>query len=117
MFVLNLIKIKTMKIASTPKPPYVCAIFTSIRTNIEEGYEKMDALTFKEIENIEGYLGCESFRNKNGFGVNVSYWKNLQALKIWKENTLHKKAQLLGKEKWYKNYKLRICSVERDYEK
>ena len=96
------------KIAYTPRPPYVCAIFTSIRTGVQEGYDEMDELTFKEIETIEGYLGNKSFRDENGFGVNVSYWK---------ENTLHKKAQALGKEKWYKNYKLRICSVERDYEK
>ena len=102
-------------IANTPKPPYVAAIFTSIRTNVEEGYDKMDELTFKEIETINGYLGCEAYRDENGFGVNVSYWKDLNALKNWKENTLHKKAQALGKEKWYKNYKLRIYLVQRDY--
>ena len=105
------------KIANTPRPPYVCAIFTSIRTDVQEGYDEMDELTFKEIETNEGYLGCESFRDEDGFGVNVSYWKDMNALKNWKENTLHKKAQALGKEKWYKNYKLRICLVERDYEK
>ena len=93
-------------IANTPKPPYIAAIFTSIRTNVEEGYDKMDELTFKEIETINGYLGCEAYRDESGFGVIVSYWK---------ENTLHKKAQALGREKWYKNYKLRICLVERDY--
>ena len=102
-------------IANTPNPPYVAAIFTSIRTNVEEGYDKMDELTFKEIETINGYLGCEVYRDENGFGVNVSYWKDLNALKNWKENTLHKKAQVLEREKWYKNYKLRICLVERDY--
>jgi len=106
-----------MKIATTPSPPYVCAIFTSIRTNFDDGYNEMDKLTFKEIETIDGYLGCESFRDKNGFGVNVSYWIDLKALQSWKENTLHKKAQQLGKEKWYENYKLRICTVERDYQK
>jgi len=111
------IKISFMKIATTPSPPYVCAIFTSIRTNFDDGYNEMDKLTFKEIETIDGYLGCESFRNKNGFGVNVSYWIDLKALQNWKENTLHKKAQQLGKEKWYENYKLRICTVERDYQK
>ena len=77
----------------------------------------MDELTFKEIGTIKEYLGCEAFRDENGFGVNVSYQKDMAALKNWKENTLHKKAQVLGKEKQYKNYKLRICSVERDYEK
>ena len=102
-------------IANTPKPPYVPAIFTSIRTNVEEEYDKMDELTFKEIETINGYLGCEAYRDENSFGVNVSYWKDLNVLKKWKENTLHKKAQALGREKWCKNYKLRIYLVERDY--
>ena len=60
-------------IANTPQPPYFSAIFTSIRTEVEEGYDKMDELTFKEIETIEGCLGCETFRDKNSFGVNVSY--------------------------------------------
>tara|TARA_B100000315_G_C14346120_1_gene481842 strand:+ start:227 stop:553 length:327 start_codon:yes stop_codon:yes gene_type:complete len=103
-------------IANTPKPPYASSIFTSIRTDVDEKYDKMDELTFKEIETIKGYLGCETFRDKNGFGVNLSYWKDMNSLKNWKENTLHKKAQILGKEKWYKKYKLRICTVERDYE-
>ena len=48
------------KIANTPRPPYVCAIFTSIRTDVQEGYDGMDELTFKEIETINGYLGCEA---------------------------------------------------------
>ena len=78
-------------IANTPKPPYVAAIFTSIRTNVEKGYDKMDELTFKEIETINGYLGCEAYRDENGFGVNVSYWKNLNALKIGKKTLFIKK--------------------------
>ncbi len=94
-------------LANTPKPPNVSAVFTSIRTDVKEGYDEMNNLTFKELEPIDGYLGCEAFRNKNGFGVNGSYWK---------DNTLHKKAQVLGKEQWYKHYKLRICLVDRDYE-
>ena len=102
-------------IAKTPSPPYIAAVFTSIRTDIEEGYDKMNELTFVELESIVGYLGYEAFRNEKGFGVNVSYWKDMKSLKRWRENTLHQKAQELGKQKWYTNYKLRICTVERDY--
>jgi len=103
-------------IANTPKPPYIAAVSTSIRTDVEEGYDKMNELTITELDSIEGYLGYEAFRDENGFGVNVSYWKDMESLKRWRDNTLHQKAQELGKEKWYKNYKLRICRVERDYE-
>ena len=41
---------------------------------------------------------------------------DMNALKNWKENILHKKAQALGKEKWYKQYKFRIGTVNRDYD-
>jgi heme-degrading monooxygenase HmoA len=103
-------------ISKTPKPPYIAAIFTSIRTTIDEGYEEMNRATFAEIQKMDGYLGFESFRNDEGFGVNVSYWRSMECLLAWKNNELHKEAQKLGIEKWYKNYKLRICTVERDYE-
>ena len=39
-------------IANTPKTPYIAAVFTSIRTDVEEGYNEMNELTFKELENI-----------------------------------------------------------------
>ena len=84
-------------IANTPKTPYIAAVFTSIRTDVEEGYNEMNELTFKELENIEGYLGYEAFRDEKGFGVNVSYWKDMESLKRWRDNTLHQKAQELGK--------------------
>ena len=67
-------------IANTQKSPYVSAVFASIRTDIEERYNKMNDLTFKELENMEGYLRHEAFRDENGFGVNVSYWKDMNAL-------------------------------------
>lgn len=103
-------------IANTPNPTYIATVFTSIRTDVEEGYDEMNELTFKELEIIEGYFGYEAFRNKNSFGVNVSYLKDMEALKNWRDNTLHQKAQELVKEKWYTNYKLRICNLVRDYE-
>ncbi len=76
----------------------------------------MDAANFDEIQKMEGYLGFEAFRNEKGFGVNVSYWKDLNSLMKLENNLLHQKVQELGIEKWYQNYKLRICTVERDYE-
>ena len=62
--------------ANTPKLPYVAAIFTSFRTNVEEEYDKMDELTFKEIETINGYLGCEVYREEN-LDVNLNSSENI----------------------------------------
>ncbi|HWD90502.1 MAG TPA: antibiotic biosynthesis monooxygenase [Mucilaginibacter sp.] len=100
-------------IADTPKPPYYAVIFTSLRTEGDNGYgdmaEEMDELAKQQ----PGYLGIESARD--GLGITVSYWESLEAIKNWKANERHRFAQLQGQEKWYKKYKVRICKVERDY--
>lgn len=60
-----------------------------------------------------GYLGHESARNETG--ITVSYWSSPGAIKSWKSDLDHQLAQKLGREKWYSQYKVRICKVERDY--
>lgn len=100
-------------IANTPEPPYYAVIFTSLRTEGDEGYSAMADAMAELAKDQPGYLGIESARD--GLGITVSYWASLDAIKNWKENMKHRAAQKLGKEKWYSSFKTRICKVERDY--
>lgn len=61
-----------------------------------------------------GFLGLESARNE--IGITVSYWESLEAINAWKQNSEHLLAQELGRKNWYKNYKVRIAKIEREYE-
>ncbi len=63
-----------------------------------------------------GFLGIESARDAAGFGITVSYWSSLQAIRAWKEKAEHAAAQALGKTKFYDRYSLKVCSVERSYD-
>jgi heme-degrading monooxygenase HmoA len=100
-------------IAQTPAPPYYAVIFTSIRTEGDEGYGAMADLMEELARQQPGYLGIESARS--GLGITVSYWKSTEAIKAWKENLKHKGAQRMGKERWYADYRVRVCKVEREY--
>jgi heme-degrading monooxygenase HmoA len=101
-------------IAQTPQPPYYAVIFTSLRTEGDHGYGDM-AVEMEELAKQQpGYLGIESARQ--GLSITVSYWESLEAIKNWKANARHLFAQQQGREKWYEQYKTRICRVERDYE-
>lgn len=101
------------ELAKTPKPPYYAVVFTSLRTEGDEGYaqtaDEMMALVSKQT----GFLGVESVRDAEGFGITVSYWESLDSIKGWKENPSHQIAQKEGK-KWYKHYAVRACKVGRD---
>lgn len=101
-------------IAKTPKPPYYAVIFTSVRTEVDEGYAQMAGKMVQLAAEQPGYLGMESAQD--GLGITVSYWDSLEAIKHWKNNLEHREAQKLGHEKWYSHFKTRISKVERDYE-
>lgn len=102
-------------IAKTPEAPYFAVIFTSLKVSGASGYDEM-ALKMDELAKQQpGYLGVESVRGADGMGLTISYWKDLESISSWKRNSEHKMAQSFGKEKWYSDYKVRICKVERDY--
>jgi heme-degrading monooxygenase HmoA len=101
-------------IAKTPKPPYYAVIFTSEHSGQIEGYEEMGNRMVELAKLQEGFLGIESAREE--IGITVSYWKDIDSIRKWKMNSEHLEAQQKGKSDWYKNYKTRICLVERDYE-
>ena len=100
-------------IAKTPRPPYYAVIFTTTRTEGDNGYEETAYKMAALAETMPGYLGAESARE--GIGITVSYWKDLDSIKNWKYQTDHAMARDQGREKWYASYRLRIALVERDY--
>jgi heme-degrading monooxygenase HmoA len=104
-----------MSIANTPEPPYVAVIFTSIRMPGDDGYDAMSDEMVALGQRQPGFLGIESTRGADGFGITVSYWATLEHARAWKAVAEHRGAQRLGRERWYRAYKTRIANVERDY--
>jgi heme-degrading monooxygenase HmoA len=101
------------RIAKTPNPPYYAVIFASQRTEGDQGYGKMAEKMVELASQQDGFLGVESARDA-GLGITVSYWESLEAIKNWKDHSLHQVAQEKGKTVWYQNFSLRVCKVERD---
>ena len=96
-----------------PKLPYYAVIFTSSSTENQDGYQEMANLMETLVKQQDGFLGMDSA--KQNVGITVSYWKSLEAIKNWKAHSEHLLAQIKGREKWYSNYNVRVCKVEREY--
>ncbi len=101
-------------IANTPKPPYYAVIFSSIRTAVADGYSEMADKMVELAKQQEGFLGIECARNE--LGITVSYWKDLESIKKWKNNAEHLIAQEKGRDIWYSSFKTRIAKIESDYD-
>lgn len=94
-------------------PPYYAVIFTSLRTDVDDGYSEMAERMETLARQQDGFLGVESARS--GVGITVSYWRDLESIKRWKQHSDHLLAQHYGREKWYSAYHVRIARVERAY--
>ena len=100
-------------LADLPELPYYAVIFSSVRTEGDHGYGAMADKMVALAATMPGYLGVESARSE--VGITVSYWKDLESIRLWKYQADHVMARDLGREKWYESYRLRIAKVERHY--
>lgn len=101
------------QLANTPAPPYYAVIFTSLRTDVDLGYAEMADKMVALAATMPGFLGVESARDVTG--ITVSYWADLESIRAWKYQSDHVVARDMGREHWYKCYKLRVAKVEREY--
>ncbi len=95
-------------------PPYYAVIFTNIRTDNDQGYAQTAAHMAALAAEQPGYIGFDSI-HEGDRGIAISYWRDLDSIKNWKNMADHLTAQKLGREKWYKSYTTRIAKVEREY--
>lgn len=103
-----------MRIADTPRPPYTAVIFTSVRTDDDaEGYAEAADRMELMARDQPGFLGIESARET--IGITVSYWASEADARAWKRVAEHVLAQRLGRERWYRTYRIRVATVGREY--
>ena len=99
--------------ARTPEPPYYAVIFSNNRTAVDEGYGDTADRMIELAAEQPGFLGVESVRGEDGFGITVSYWESEEAIANWRRNAEHRVAQGQGFAKWYEEFVTRVARVER----
>ncbi len=102
--------------ADTPEPPYYAVIFTSRRRAGDHGYGETAERMVELAAQQPGFLGVESARDAQGFGITVSYWSSLEAIAAWKAHGEHRAAQERGRSTWYEDFTVRVARVERQRE-
>jgi heme-degrading monooxygenase HmoA len=102
--------------ATLPSPPYYAVIFSSLRSAADEpGYAAMADRMVALASERPGFLGVESARGADGFGITVSYWASEEAIRAWRADAEHRIARETGRSTWYVHYELRVARVERAY--
>ncbi len=55
------------------EPPYYVAVFTTLRTQEQNGYSETNARMEDLVQSLPGYLGMDHAQTPGGLGITVSY--------------------------------------------
>ena len=97
------------------EPPYYAVVFTSVRTEGDNGYGETADRMGELVKEIPGFLGEDAARTPGGLGITVAYFRDLAAIDEWRNNMGHRAAKKYGREHWYERYSIHIAKVEHSH--
>ena len=70
-----------------------------------------------ELEKIDGFLSIERFQSlvDDTKLLSLSFWRDETAVVAWRNVEHHRQAQKAGRSGVFRDYRLRVASVLRDY--
>ncbi|MGW6911665.1 antibiotic biosynthesis monooxygenase family protein [Streptomyces sp. NPDC054940] len=95
------------------EPPYYAVVFTSVRTEGDDGYGATAQRMGELVTEIPGFLGEDSARTPGGLSITVAYFRDLAGIEQWRDHAEHRAAKAYGHAHWYESYSLHIAKVER----
>ena len=69
------------------------------------------------LEQVDGFISVERFESLTQPGkiLSLSIWRDEQAVETWRGLELHRAAQARGRAGVFRDYRLRVAAVVRDY--
>lgn len=69
------------------------------------------------LDTIEGFISIERFQSLSNESklLSLSFWKDEESIRQWRNMEEHRMAQAAGRDHVFKDYRLRIAAVMRDY--
>lgn len=70
-----------------------------------------------ELEKLDGFISIERFSSltEDGKMLSLSFWRDEAAVVAWRENLAHRAVQAKGRGGIFRDYRLRVAEVVRDY--
>jgi len=70
-----------------------------------------------ELEKIDGFISIERFESLSQKGkiLSLSFWRDEEAIAYWRRHEQHQAAQRTGRDRIFRDYRIRVAAVVRDY--
>lgn len=82
-----------------------------------QDYLDFAAALRSELEAMDGFISVERFESLTEPGkiLSLSFWRDEEAVRRWRNLPPHRKAQAAGRGGVFRDYRLRVAAVLRDY--
>jgi heme-degrading monooxygenase HmoA len=83
----------------------------------QQDYLDIAAALKPELEKIDGFVSVERFQSLTTEGklLSLSFWRDADAVKRWREHDRHRRAQMKGRDDVFADYRISVVAVERQY--
>lgn len=87
------------------------------RDGAQDDYLSIAAALRPELEKIDGFIAIERFQSLADPRklLSLSWWRDEAAIAEWRNFDRHRAAQSAGRERVFRDYRLRVAQVVRDY--
>lgn len=82
-----------------------------IEQELEELSKRMYLLACK----MPGFISYKDFAAPDGEYVSIVEFESLETLAAWRNHPEHKEAQHQGRERYFSEYHIQVCTTVRDY--
>jgi len=82
-----------------------------------QDYLDMAAALRVDLEKQDGFISIERFQSMTDPGklLSLSFWRDEAAVSAWRNLERHRSAQASGRNGVFRDYRLRVAAVVRDY--
>jgi heme-degrading monooxygenase HmoA len=94
----------------------ILTIFRSrLRPEHQEEYQRTAARMHELAQSMPGFVSIKTFTAPDGERISLVEFDSESGHQAWREHPEHREAQRLGREKFYSEYRIQVCRVERAY--
>lgn len=101
------------------KNEFMIAVIFEVEPAAEQlnEYLAVAAQLYDELKTVEGFISVERFKSLSDDQklLSLSFWKDAESVANWRNAIQHRTAQVKGRASVFRNYRLRVANVIRDY--
>ena len=93
----------------------VVTVFRSRLRDDPEGYDETAEAMEAAARAMPGFVDFKSFRADDGERVSIVVFDSPESHTAWRDDPRHRAAQQRGRNEWYAEYRIQVCSLEKEH--